>query len=161
MKNKISDFIPLIIIFIAIFLFTIFMVKTNPGADLMFGMRMFMSGFFLVFGFFKVIKWKNFAIAYQEYDVIAKRSLLYARLYPLIEITLGLFYFFAISLLYTNIFTLIIMLISAYGVWLKLREGEEIMCACLGTVFKFPMTYVTLFEDLLMAIMALWMIILL
>ena len=33
------------------------------------------------------------------------------------------------------------------------------MCACLGVVFKIPMTYVTLTEDLLMGTMAFVMLI--
>ncbi len=49
----------------------------------------------------------------------------------------------------------VVMLVGAYGVYLKLKEHEEIPCACLGTVFKVPMTWVTLGEDLLMAGMAL------
>jgi hypothetical protein len=51
------------------------------------------------------------------------------------------------------------MLISALGVANELRKKQTIMCACLGTVFKIPMTYVTLFEDLLMASMALYMLV--
>lgn len=51
-----------------------------------------------------------------------------------------------------------VMLIGAYGVYRKLRAHEEIPCACLGTVFKVPMTWVTLGEDLLMAGMALFLI---
>jgi hypothetical protein len=31
---------------------------------------------------------------------------------------------------------------------------DEIQCACLGTVFKLPMTTVTIVEDLLMVVMA-------
>jgi len=48
-----------------------------------------------------------------------------------------------------------VMLIGALGVYQKLRAGEEVPCACLGTVFTIPMTWVTLGEDLLMASMAL------
>ena len=118
-----------------------------------------MGFFFLVFGSFKILKWKAFAMAYREYDVIAMRSSLYSYLYPVIEICLAIAYLFAWNLVYTNIVTIVIMLVSAYGVWLKLRKKEEIMCACLGTVFTFPMTKVTLFEDLLMAVMAVGMLV--
>lgn len=150
MKHKFKDFIPLIVIFIVIILLTVFSGFT---------MANFMGYFFLIFGLFKVIKWKSFVMAYREYGVLAKRSKLYAYIYPLIEIGLGVAYLSVWNLFYVNIFTLVIMLISAYGVWLKLREKEEIPCACLGTVFKLPMTKVTLFEDLLMAVMAFFMLI--
>ena len=160
-RHNFKDFIPLISILILIALFTTYMWNTTSNPSFMFGMRMFMSGFFLIFGAFKLIKWKGFVMAYKEYDILAKRSTLYAYAYPLIEIGLGLAYFFAWNLLLTNIITLFIMLIGSYGVWLKLKKKEEIPCACLGVVFKIPMTKVTLFEDLLMSLMALVMIFLL
>ncbi len=92
------------------------------------------------------------------YDVVAMRSKSYALAYPFIELTLGAFFITNFKPLLTNWVTLILMLVSALGVYFKLRRKEKIMCACLGTVFKVPMTWVTLFEDLLMAVMALIMI---
>ncbi|MDP3725587.1 MAG: hypothetical protein Q8R36_00140 [bacterium] len=47
---------------------------------------------------------------------------------------------------------------GALGVFLKLRDGEVVPCACLGVVFKIPMTWVTFIEDLLMAVMAAFML---
>lgn len=153
-KYTIKDFIPLIGVLIVIVLFTYLTATQLEDPTFMDTMRLFMAGFFLVFGLFKVIKWKGFVTAYKEYDVLAGRSTLYAYLYPLIEIGLGLAYFYVWNLLFINIITLILMLIGSYGVWLKLKQKEEIPCACLGVVFKLPMTKVTLFEDLLMALMA-------
>lgn len=119
---------------------------------------MFMGGFFFVFGILKILKLKDFAIAYKEYDILAMRSNAYAHAYPFIELGLGVLYFTNLIPLATNIATVIIMSIGAIGVYRKLRNKEEIPCACLGTVFKVPMTWVTLVEDLLMVFMALVMI---
>lgn len=152
-KYTIKDFAPLIIIFSIILLFSI-IVPVRTGGDWMDGMRLFMGGFFLIFGILKLIKLKAFAEAYQMYDIIAMRSKGYAFLYPFIEVALGIFFLLSFKLVLINQITLIVMLISAIGVYIKLRKKEKIMCACLGTVFKVPMTWVTLFEDLLMAIMA-------
>lgn len=118
----------------------------------------FMGIFFIVFGSFKLWNWKNFADAYQIYDVIAQQSITYAYGYPLIEIGLGTLYLLQMFPLFTNITTFIVMLISAYGVAIELQKKRTIPCACLGLVFQIPMTYVTLAEDLIMAIMALYMI---
>lgn len=150
-KHKLRDFIPLISIFVLIILFTLFKLYLSPDPTFMYAMQMFMASFFIIFGGFKIIKWKGFVKAYREYDILAKKSILYAYLYPLIEISLGLSYLFSFKPLLTNIVTLIIMLIGSYGVWIKLKQKEIIPCACLGVVFKIPMTKVTLFEDLLMA----------
>ena len=158
-KNHLKDLVPLFVIVGVILLFSIIttlITKQNFG----FGMRMFMGGFFVVFGLLKVLKLKNFAIAYKEYDIIAMRSNIYAHAYPFIELGLGMLYFTSLAPLLTNIATIVVMGIGAVGVYLKLRKKEEIPCACLGTVFKVPMTWVTLVEDLLMVGMAVIMLVL-
>lgn len=152
-KYTIKDFTPLIIIFTLILGLSIGLPVIS-GGDFMDGMRYFMGGFFVTFGLLKVIKLKSFAEAYQMYDVVAMRSKTYAHAYPFIELALGIFFFIGFKPFLTNWITLLVMLVSAIGVYLKLRKKEKIMCACLGTVFKVPMTWVTLFEDLLMAAMA-------
>jgi uncharacterized membrane protein YphA (DoxX/SURF4 family) len=157
---KFSDFIPLIVIFTMIILFTWIMQARTPGADIMFAMRNFMGAFFVVFGGFKVLNWKGFADAYQMYDIVARHSRAYAYAYPLIELILGAAYLTGFALLVSNWITLIIMVISGVGVTKELLKGNKIICACLGTVFKIPMTKVTLFEDVLMAVMAAIMIML-
>ncbi|PCI29424.1 hypothetical protein COB55_02330 [Candidatus Wolfebacteria bacterium] len=156
-KYTIKDFYPLIGLFVIILLLsTGATLHNNMGG--MFFMQMFMGWFFILFGVLKVINIKAFAESYAMYDIIAARSRVYAFVYPFIELTLGVLFLFGTALFYTNIVTLVVMLIGALGVYLQLRKGETIMCACLGTVFKVPMTWVTLFEDLLMAGMALIML---
>lgn len=150
---ELRDFIPLIVIVSIIVLIT--------GAhQIMYGwhvkdaMRIFMAAFFLIFGFFKLTNLKGFAQAYSMYDLIAKQFIWYGYLYPFLEVALGVAYLMQWNLPVTNSVTLVLMLVSAAGVFNELRKGEHITCACLGTVFKVPMTYVTLAEDLIMAGMA-------
>lgn len=88
------------------------------------------------------------------YDLIAKRSHMYALAYPFIELTLGLLYLFGWQLILANWLTMVLMLISTSGVAQALLNKQNLTCACLGMVFKLPMTYVTLLEDLLMLCMA-------
>lgn len=121
-------------------------------------MMLSMAYFFLVFGLFKLNNLKGFAKAYAMYDVIAMKSKTYALAYPFIEIGLGILYLFSLGGIWRDILTFIIMSVSIYGVWKALQKNEEIPCACLGTVFKVPMTKVTLFENIFMALMALYMI---
>lgn len=151
---RFRDFLPLIIIFLVILSFVV-VHQLISGWDIHSAMNDFMAGFFLVFGAFKLLKLNAFAEAYATYDIIAKRSTLYAYIYPFIEIALGLAYLFRFWLTATNLVTLIVMIVSSIGVAQELAQRKTIACACLGTVFKIPMTYVTLFEDLLMAGMAL------
>lgn len=152
-KYTVKDFLPLILIFMAITALSILWVNAFSGGFMRW-MEVFMGLFFVVFGLFKIFNLKGFADAYRMYDVIAMKYPKYGYVYPFIELTFGALYLLGIFSLFTNIATLFVMSISAVGVYLKLEKKEKIMCACLGVVFKVPMTWVTLTEDLLMALMA-------
>lgn len=152
-EYSLRTFLPLITIFSLVTAITA-VHQWYYGFNLHDAMRIFMAVFFLVFGFFKLINIHQFAEAYSMYDIIAKRAYWYGYLYPFIELTLGVAYLLNWRPKFINIFTLCIMLVCATGVFIELRSGKNIMCACLGAVFKVPMTYVTLLEDLMTAAMA-------
>jgi hypothetical protein len=153
-KHTAKDFVPLIVIFAVVIGFTLITLRIQGTSAVQDVMRFFMGYFFLVFGGFKVIRWKGFVDAYATYDLIAMRSRVYGYAYPLIELGLAVLYLSGLYLTPTNVITLVVMLVGAIGVYRKLKQHETIPCACLGVVFKIPMTYVTLIEDLLMAVMA-------
>ena len=122
-------------------------------------MSHFMAGFFLVFSFFKVMNLKGFAEGYRSYDVVAKAIPAYGFIYPFIELGLGIAFLTQWQPLATNIATLIVMGVSAIGVVQSLLRKSTFQCACLGTVIKLPLSKVTLFEDLLMVLMSIIMIV--
>jgi len=155
------DFLPLITVFGAVVIATGVTLLFQDELIALDAMRYFMGWFFVIFGAFKAMKWKGFVAVFKEYDLLAMRSSTYAYAYPAIELMLGFLFLTAGYLLFASIFTLAIMLIGALGVLIKLRKDEKIPCACLGVVFKIPMTYATLFEDILMAVMAVGMLLLL
>lgn len=158
-RYTLKQFFPLIIIFLVI-------IALTAAKGFLFGpftwhtaMYDFMGFFFIVFGAFKLINLQKFVEAYRVYDIVAQRSVVYAYVYPFIECMLGIIYLMHMVSKAVLVFTFILMLVSACGVALELRKGKEIMCACLGAVFRVPMTYVTLLEDIVMAAMALYMLI--
>ena len=53
---------------------------------------------------------------------------------------------------------LVLSLVGAVGVVQATLSKQTIQCACLGTVFKLPMSVVTVIENLGMAAMASWML---
>jgi hypothetical protein len=156
-NTSFKKFLPLIIIFSVIVLFTVIATYLH-GFTLEFTMRMMMGSFFAIFGLFKIFNLRAFVDAYSTYDILAKRSRVYAFVYPFLELLIAVLYFADIGGIYRDIFTFLLMAISSIGVIQKLRLKEEIPCACLGMVFKLPMTKVTLFEDVLMAVEAFIMI---
>lgn len=121
-------------------------------------MRYFMAGFFLTFSFFKLLDVKAFANAYAGYDLLAARWYGWGLIYPFVELALGLAYLANFQPVLTNWATLIIMGFSAIGVIRAVLGKTNIQCACLGTVFKLPMSTVTIIEDVGMVFMAAWML---
>ncbi len=117
-------------------------------------MRYFMAGFFIVFSFFKLLDLRAFANAYAGYDLLAARWHGWGLVYPFVELALGLAYLTHYNPLLTNWVTVIVMGFSAIGVVRAVVTKSQIQCACLGTVFKLPMSTVTIVEDVGMVLMA-------
>lgn len=154
-----QNYYPLILIFIYISL-AAFVANLSSGpftwAAWMTG---FMAGFFLVFSAFKFLDLKGFAHAYAMYDLLAKRWLPYAFIYPFLELALGLGFLSRKWPILVNLGTIIIMGFSTVGVIQSILEKKKIRCACLGTVINLPVSTITLVEDLLMVLMAIFMIV--
>lgn len=133
---------------------------SSPAFDSLRAMGNFMGGFFLAFSFFKLLDLPGFANAFQTYDILAHRLLLYGYIYPFIELGLGVAYLARWSPWTTNLATLIVMFIGILGVTEAVLAKRKIQCACLGTGFNLPMSQVTIIEDAVMAVMALVMLLL-
>ena len=117
-------------------------------------MRYFMAGFFLVFSFFKLLDINAFANAYAGYDLLATRWRGWGLIYPFVELALGIAYLANVNPLLAHWITIIVMGFSAIGVIKAVASKTQIQCACLGTVFKLPMSTVTIVEDVGMVLMA-------
>lgn len=122
-------------------------------------MRLFMGGFFIAFSFFKMLDLRGFSDAYRSYDLVARALPAYGFVYPFIELSLGLAYLAHWQPVWVNAATALVMGLSLLGVLRAVLSGKAIRCACLGTVFNLPMSTVTIIEDGLMLVMALWALI--
>ena len=117
-------------------------------------MSNFMAGFFLVFSFFKLLDVPAFAMSYSSYDVISKKFYGYGLVYPFIELLLGISFLFSQLHFWSSLVTVIIMSVSLIGVIQSIMKKSNFQCACLGAVFKLPLSKITLFEDALMLLMS-------
>lgn len=122
-------------------------------------MARFMAGFFLVFSLFKLLNLPAFAEAYRSYDLLAKAWPTWGWIYPFVELGLGVAYLFAGHSPIVNVVTLALMLLGTAGVLNSLMAKRTIQCACLGTVFDLPMSWVTLVENFAMIGMAVVMLV--
>ena len=117
-------------------------------------MRYFMAGFFLSFAFFKLLDIPAFADAYAGYDLLAAKWHGWGFIYPFVELALGMAYLANWQPVLTNWVTFVVMGFSAIGVIQAVLNKRKIRCACLGAVFKLPMSTVTITEDVGMVFMA-------
>jgi len=154
-----QDYLPLITVFSYILGLTfILSFKTNSINDILEIMENFMGVWFIIFSLFKLINLKGFADGYSMYDIVAKRWFSWGYFYPFLELAFGVAYLILKSSLYLNILVLLTTVVSALGVFNNIRNGSKFQCSCLGTVLKIPLTKISLYENLLMAVMALTMI---
>jgi copper chaperone CopZ len=153
-KTWFATYKPILLIFFYISVITFIAASSAEGFDVMLGMRIFMSGFFLAFSFFKLLDLEGFANNYSSYDIITKRFRSWGYIYPFIELALGILYAANFQPLLTNVITFIVMTLSIIGVLQTVLNRRKIQCACLGAVFNLPMSSVTIIEDTLMIVMS-------
>ncbi|MGV3485862.1 MAG: heavy-metal-associated domain-containing protein [Planctomycetaceae bacterium] len=149
-----STYRPLLLVVAYVLGLTIYSQWITGSFGLHDAMRWFMGYFFLAFAFFKLLNVTKFADAFSTYDVLAKRSRLYAMLYPFVEFALGIAYLLNLYPRVTNGITVLIMTVGLIGVISAVRKKQAIQCACLGTAFNLPMSSVTIIENTVMALMA-------
>lgn len=118
----------------------------------------FMALFYLVFAFFKLLDLKGFPESFAMYDPIAKRLSFYGKIYPFIELALGILLLMRLGITQVLVVTLIILSVTTIGVVQSLLNKRQIQCACLGTALKLPMTQATFIENAIMIAMALVML---
>jgi len=158
-KSWFETYKPILLIFFYISVIAIIAATSANSFDGMQAMRIFMSGFFLTFSFFKMLDLNGFADSYSTYDIIAKKFREWGFIYAFIELALGIAYAINFQPLVTNVVTFVVMTVSIVGVLQSVLNKRKIQCACLGAVFNLPMSTVTIIEDALMIVMSAGMLV--
>ena len=151
--EKLKALKPLFLIFIYLIFGTYYLNQHNLVLNKV--MIDFMGLFFIVFSFFKFLDYSTFPKSFSKYDPLAVKSMLYAKLYPFIELFLGLCFLFNFKIKIISFITLFILGITTIGITKSLVKKNQIECACLGTSMKLPMTEATLIENFIMILMSL------
>lgn len=110
----------------------------------------FMTGFFLVFSFFKLLNIRDFANSFAMYDLLAMRLPLYGKIYPFLELTLGVLCLIHFQPKTVYLADIALMGFGNLGVINSVLNKKQIKCACLGAVFNLPMSTVTIIENTVM-----------
>ena len=118
----------------------------------------FISFSMIVLALLKLQDLDKFATMFLNYDLLAKRRVPYASLYPFAEGFAGVL-MTAHALPWVSIpVALFIGTIGAVSVFKAVYiDKRDIKCACVGGSSKVPLGFVSLTENLMMIAMALWM----
>ncbi len=153
-KSWLQTYKPILLIAGYITVVSSIAAASGDGFSGMMFMRVFMSGFFLTFSFFKMLDLRGFADSYAMYDVVAMKFKGWGYIYAFLELALGIAFAVNFEPVATNAFTAVLMSVSLVGVLQSVLNKKKIRCACLGAVFNLPMSTVTIIEDGLMILMS-------
>lgn len=112
-------------------------------------LRTYVGVMLIVFGFLKLMKFLDFAESHQRYDIISKHFVLYAYLYPFLELTLGFMLILNQHLVLTYIFLSLILFFRVLSVFYSIALSEGVEYAYLDGTLKIRVSYATTLIDAL------------
>ncbi len=155
-KVGVLSYWPIAAIYLVAALISLYSVQFHAYLDYM----SHLMGWVLVFfGIIKLSDVVGFAKGFAKYDPLARRSIVYAQIYPFLEITLGVLFLLQLLILPATLITLFIYSASLYGALQSMLKKETLHCVCLGTYFKLPLSTVTTIEASFMILMCIWMLV--
>ena len=102
---------------------------------------------------------ESFATMFLGYDLLARRFVPYAKLYPFAEALSGILMIAGVGLWLAIPIALFIGTIGAVSVFYAVYiQKRDLKCACVGGDSNVPLGFVSLLENVMMVLMALWMI---
>lgn len=150
--SKLAQLKPLLLIFL--YLFAAVFLLNYKQWNINNAMLDFMGLFYIVFSFFKLLDLKGFPESFKMYDPLAKAVPFYGKVYPFLELALGILFLMRFKIALALVATILILGITTLGVTKTLLDKKSIRCACLGTALKLPMTEATFIENAIMLVMA-------
>ena len=113
-----------------------------------------MGTILITFSFLKLLNLNNFTNIFSKYNIISKNFILYAYCYPFLELIIGILLLYKIRFSY--LILIILMTVSLISVSISLYKGKNLKCGCLGSYFHLPLSYITIFENIIMLTMSLY-----
>ncbi|HMO78156.1 MAG TPA: hypothetical protein PKA42_02450 [Candidatus Paceibacterota bacterium] len=157
-KVGVWSYWPIVAIYIVAALISLYTIQFHIYPDYM---SHLMGWVLIFFGIIKLSDVVGFAEGFAKYDPLAKRSIVYAQVYPFLEITLGVLFILQLLILPATLITLFIYSASLFGALQSMMKKETLHCVCLGTYFKLPLSTVTITEAVFMIGMCIWMLVML
>lgn len=134
-------------------------LSSAPGAALIRTAEQFIAGSMILLGVQKLRDLEAFATQFLNYDLLARRRVRYAYVYPFAETGAGLLMFAGLLPWLAAPVGLLISSIGAASVFKAVYlDRRDLKCACVGGQGNVPLGFVSLTENLMMMAMALWML---
>lgn len=151
---------PVIAVFITTFLMAIATTwMLAGGMDGIKAIELFIAFSMCVLGILKLRDLFAFTNQFITYDLLAKRHVPYAYIYPFIETGAGILMIAGVLVLVAAPSALFIGTIGAISVVKAVYiDKRDLKCACVGGNSKVPLGFISLTENLMMVAMAIWML---
>jgi glutaredoxin len=102
----------------------------------------------------KLMDLDSFTQSFQKYDLVTKRFKPYGKIYPFLELAIGLGFLSGIAPLLTGIAATTVGILGSISVFKAVYVDKMALnCACVGGNSKAPLGIVSMTENLMMAIM--------
>lgn len=151
---------PIIAIFSVTFLTAISAsIAITGGFHLIRILELFIAFSMVVLGIMKLRDLSSFSIQFLSYDLLARKKVRYAYLYPILETGAGILMIGGFLTFLSSAAALFIGIIGTISVIKAVYiDKRELKCACVGGDSNVPLGFISLTENLMMVFMALWML---
>ena len=123
-------------------------------------LELFIAISMCVLGIQKLQNLMAFATGFVQYDLIARRYVPYSYVYPFVEAGAGILMIGGILTWVAAPAALIVSTIGAISVFKAVYiEKRDLNCACVGGGSEVPLGFISLTENLMMMVMAIWMLV--
>lgn len=150
---------------VAIFAVTFLMALTTTWAieeaiSVIRVLELFVAFSMCVLGILKLRDLLAFATGFVQYDLVARRYVPYAYVYPFVEAGAGAFMIAGIAIWVVAPAALVVGTIGAVSVFKAVYiDKRDLNCACVGGGSSVPLGLISLTENLMMIAIAIWMMV--
>lgn len=162
---KVSDpsavsYKPVLVVFLVSLLIALAVAYASPGPfDAGAALRWFLAVTTAILAMLKLQDIGRFSTMFLNYDLLARRWVPYATLYPFAELLVGIL-MIAGALAWLS--APVAIFIGSVGAWSVFKavyiDKRSLKCACVGGASKVPLGFVSLTENLAMVTMGIWML---
>jgi len=152
---------PIIAIFATTFLMSLTTAYAMPeGLSVIRVLELFIAFSMCVLAIMKLRDLSSFSTGFLGYDLLARKVVRYAYVYPFIEAGAGILMIAGILTWVAAPAALFISVVGAVSVFKAVYiEKRDIKCACVGGDSNVPLGFISLTENLMMIVMSIWMMV--